>query len=727
VQDPALVPAAVARALDIQLPPGAVAAESMPAVLAQRQLLLVLDNCEHLLEAAADQCAAILRVADDVRVLATSREPLGADGEACYRLAPLGLPQPDDAAGAVGSEAVMLFADRARRADPHFALSPESAGAVAGLVARLDGMPLAIELAAARIEALSVTELAGHFDEWLRLLTAKRRDAADRHRSLAAAAEWSYRLLNQAEQRVFRQLAVFPGPFTLAGAEAVGGSEAGSAVLRLVDCSLLVPPRVGNDGRARYLMLDTLRGYAAQRLAEADGGPDAAARLAGHALQVAEQAAAAIYPTGAGELAGLRWLDAEEATVLQGLTWALEHDEEMALRLAVAQAPWWVLRGRTENGYAQLRSAAGEVADSGATWCAAQYWLGVLASYSDIDQALDHYAAAVTAAEASPPSPTLVDCLANMAREPWALGSFPQARDTARRALSLARELGYPAGQVRALMALYWIATSEGRTDEALTAAREAGRIAAPLRGKLARMCAAVLARTLAEAGELDQARRKCAELLSHASEAGDLTGLADFLELAARLELQADDPGAAAAHVREGIEVCSRIGYPVRLTDFLELSGYLCAATQQWAEVVTLWAACSACRREYMTHDVPEDMDRRTEAIQRASQELGADRTLAAAGRGEVMTLATATEFAALLAAGGAKTARPAVGLPALSERERELVTLVAQGRTNAQIAGQLFISVRTVGSHLDRIRDKTGCRRRADLTRLALQAGLV
>ena len=156
VSDPALLPAVVAGALGLHLAPGMPLAEA----LAGRQLLLVLDNCEHLATAAGDLCMALLLAADEVRVLATSREPLGVPGEACYRLPPLGLPGPGGAAGIAGSEAVALFADRARRADPHFTLGaePELAGRI---VARLDGMPLAIELAAARVEALGVAGLLG--------------------------------------------------------------------------------------------------------------------------------------------------------------------------------------------------------------------------------------------------------------------------------------------------------------------------------------------------------------------------------------------------------------------------------------------------------------------------------------------------------------------------------------------------------------------------------------
>jgi len=241
----------VAAALGVREQPGVAVAGTLARVLARQQVMLVLDNCEHVIGVAAGLCAELMAACDDLRILATSREGLRVAGEARYRLGPLAVPGPSDLADAAKIEAVALFAERACRADAHFALDNQTGPQVARLVARLDGMPLAIELAAAQAEALGVDGLLGRLEDRFALLDGGDRLAPPRQQSLAAAVEWSYRLLEENEQRAFRAVSVFPGSFTLEGAEAVAGTGAGRAVLRLVECSLLVPrgpARMGSRG-----------------------------------------------------------------------------------------------------------------------------------------------------------------------------------------------------------------------------------------------------------------------------------------------------------------------------------------------------------------------------------------------------------------------------------------------------------------------------------------------
>jgi predicted ATPase/DNA-binding CsgD family transcriptional regulator len=692
-------------------------------VLARQQLLLVLDNCEHVLGAAAQLCAGLLAACDEVRVLATSREPLRVAGEARYRLGPLTLPGPGDAGDVGGSEAVALFNDRARSADPHFALDEQAAAEVGRLVTRLDGMPLAIELAAAQVEAIGVGPLLDRLDDRFALLAGADRLAAPRQRSLAATVEWSYQLLDEQEKRVFRALSAFPAPFTLAAAEAVAGDAAGPAVLHLVDCSLLSPPRPGLDGRSRYVMLETLRGYGAGQLAAAGEQDQAAARLAGWALGVAVQAAAGLQ-SSTGEQDAARWLDAEDAAMRQVLTWAMGHDREAALRLAAALGWWWLQRGRLPGVSPLLAELAGYAEPGSDRWCTAQFWAGFAAVFSlDPARALRHFTALQDAVADRPPSRALADALAGRSRALLALGQIPEAAEDARRCVAVAREVGYAFGEVFALVLLGYAAAYADDLEEAMRLARQAAQFPGDISPEMARFARLLLSGTLTEAGDFAAAEPACAAVVAACRDAGDLRSLPEALYRMALVDLRAGRASDAAAELREAIRLALRTG--AWSADHLDACGHLCAATGRPAEAITIWAArAGLITREFW----PTRARRRQEPLRAARQALGEARARAAEQRGAAMSMATAAEYALLLTEdpGPWQPGTPP-GLGGLSVRERELVTLVAQGHTNSQIAARLHISVNTVSSHLERIRDKTGCRRRADLTRLALTAGLV
>jgi non-specific serine/threonine protein kinase len=664
-----------------------------------------------------------------VRVLATSREQLGLGGEAWFRLSPLELPASGEPAAVRESAAAALFAERARRADPGFTLSPESAPLVARVVGRLDGMPLAIELAAARVEALGLAGLADRVDDALRLLAGKNPLAADRHRSLTAVADWSYQLLAEPERRVFRRLAAFPGPFTLEAAEAVAGPEAGPIVLRLVDCSLLVPPRPGADRRTRYTMLQTLRAYGLTRLREAGEEPQATAALAAFAWSVAEQAAVELEAS-ATELAGLRWLDAEDATLSRALSWALEHDPDGALRLATALVPWLRQRGRLAEARTRLSAALARSSLDGETWAKAQLWLGYLSSDSaDSADGADYHTAVIEAYRNKEPSRVLVTALAGgRAIARVNLGDIPGAVDDARRALALARELGDQASELLALTALSVTAHYAGDAPQALDWTRQAGELLPlDLPGDEPRWCHYVLAMVLTDLGKLDAARRVCAAGLARSRQVDDLINLVSLLEVMTDLERLAGNPAAAGTHLREALGVATRIGHSLCLASLIEHCGYLCAATGRWADAATLWAAVAADWKRRGRATDPADEARRARYMPQIEQALGPGQLREAGERGARMSSSAAVELAMMVATAVQVEPREAAPGKLLSPRERELVTLVAQGRTNAEIANQLYLSIRTVTSHLDRIRDKTGYRRRADLTRLALEENLV
>jgi DNA-binding CsgD family transcriptional regulator len=256
--------------------------------------------------------------------------------------------------------------------------------------------------------------------------------------------------------------------------------------------------------------------------------------------------------------------------------------------------------------------------------------------------------------------------------------------------------------------------------------ARQAGQIR-DIPGTAARMCGCLLAEALAEAGDLAAAEQACAATRARARDAGDMYRLGELLPVMADLGLRAGRTGDGAAHLREAAQIALQTGIWSTILNVLYLCGYLCAATGRPADAITAWAADETLGQEGGLVLQDSETRRREDALREARKVLGPDRARAAGQRGAAVSPATAAEYALLLTAPSPPPAPAASGAARLSGRERELVTLVAGGRTDAQIAEQLYISIRTVRSHLDRIRDKTGCRRRADLTRLALGEHLV
>jgi predicted ATPase/DNA-binding SARP family transcriptional activator/tetratricopeptide (TPR) repeat protein len=366
VGDASMVPQAVAEALDI--PAGAAAATSQRLVsaLAAQEVLLILDNCEHLVDAVAELVEDLLDACHQMRVLTTSREPLGIDGETQLEVAPLPLPAAADAVAELATNpAVQLFVDRAGAVAATFGLTDANARVVARICTALDGMPLALELAAARVRMLPVEEIADRLDDRFELLTSGRRTAEARHQTLRAAVDWSYELLTTSEQRLFRRLAVFRGGWTLDAAEEVccGGGIDPRAVTdllgRLVDRSLVV----ANRSTGRFRMLDTLRHYAAERLTETGEEAGVRSRHVRWCLELAERSE--VQLRGAQQAVWLDRLRTERDNLHQALTWCLEHATELAeegTRLVGALGWWWYL-GRQEDGQVWIERILGAVAE----------------------------------------------------------------------------------------------------------------------------------------------------------------------------------------------------------------------------------------------------------------------------------------------------------------------------------------------------------------------------
>ncbi|MGC4109889.1 MAG: LuxR C-terminal-related transcriptional regulator [Nocardioides sp.] len=725
IEDPGQVPSVVADCLGCRPGPDRSTMEAITAVLAGEAGTLVLDNCEHLVDGVLELCTALLAGSDDVRILTTSREPLGVAGEARLRLRPLetrGL----EPTGQV-ADGVRLFADRARLVDSRFRVTADNAPTVTTIVSRLDGLPLAIELAAARCESLGLAGLLDQLDEPLSVLTSGPRRAPARHRSLRATVDWSHRLLSPGQQKVLQQLSVLPGAFTLDAAAAVAGSQARDVVPDLVECSLLAPPAESEDGRLRYLMPEAVAAFAREQLVALDLDRETRAAMADHAMSVAESASASIRQAGQEATAAV-WCDLEGPLLRQSLTWATLHDPPVALRTARALASWFQLRGRAETGYQLLRDAVEQCPDHDDGWLAAHIWLGRLAhSIADWPTALHHFDTAC-AASAGAATTLLADALSGRSGTHRNQSRLSAATADAEQALELSRQLDYAEGRAYALVQLSLAASYDGDHHAATRWAEQAATVDPELLpDRVTRRVGIAMTMARAEAGQLELAGRSCAAGLASARHAGDVDMEADFLYLTTHLALQSERYDEAGGPIREAVRLSLRSGDRLRLLDCLDDCAHLCAATGRPADAVTLWVARVALGQPDNMPDPGRAPDVRDHRMREARATLAPDDAEAAERRGHRLSLATAAELAVLMADAAPRPREGTRAADGLTPREQELLTLVAGGRTDAQIAAELFISIRTVRSHLDRIRDKTGSRRRADLTRLALQLGLV
>ena len=354
VSDEDAVVPAISEALGIAAGRGRPVLETLVEALAPQDVLIVLDNCEHLIGGCAKTADAVLRRCPKVHLMVTSREPLGIGGETIYRVPPLSLPAAGDGglSAAESCDAVTLFVERAKEQGAGFTVDGETGPLVASICRRLDGMPLAIELAAARLRSLSLTGLRDRLDQRFRLLTGGSRTALARQQTLRATVEWSHSLLSGAEQVVLRRLSVFAESFDLDAAEAVCGFgdveafDVAGLLGSLVDKSLVVAEPAG--AALRYRLLETIRQFAAERLAEAGQDEPAAIEAAhcGHFLAMAE--AAAPHLTGSGQDVWLARLDAEQANLRR----AAEHAARdpgatgQVLRFGVALRHYWIARSR---------------------------------------------------------------------------------------------------------------------------------------------------------------------------------------------------------------------------------------------------------------------------------------------------------------------------------------------------------------------------------------------
>jgi predicted ATPase/DNA-binding CsgD family transcriptional regulator len=657
--------------------------------LERRAMLLLLDNCEHVSEAVVELALAVLTRCPQVRILATSRVRLGVAGEVLVAVPALSLPPAEDgltAVAAAGSEAVGLFVDRARSIQPGFALTDDNARLVGDICARLEGVPLAIELAAARLRMLSLDEIWERLDDRFRLLVG---GPSGRQATLLATIEWSHHLLTEPERRMFRRLSVFPNGFRFEAAVHVG-ADVEEDVLdllgRLVDKSF-VQVASDSDGRSRYRMLESLREYGLLRLDELGETGAAQAAHFEHYLAMAEIIA---VHHDAPDLD--RWLDRVEAdhdNFRAALAWGMRHSPRRFKRLAGALGWFWQRKGDTGEGRRWVEAAlAIEDSDPGLE-LDLLLWASALAAYEN---------------------------------------DWPAAARHAGRALDSEAAERHPLARARAQVALGNVAFYHGAGPDRLAAVRSRYLDACRLYTELGSLTGLVSVRLNLCMVELVAANFEAAR--GHAGEA---------MALAVRLGWRHHQQSAlgrfgAIALVEGSWELAGRFfrqalripNQRMAAANALSLSfrGLACvAAAQRRYEgcALLLGAAGAVSARDVVESPLPAEVDQAMRGVCRAAVEALGEAYDDAYGAGARLSEAEAVERA-LAEGDGAGPPAGGDATALLSRRELEIARLVADGLTNREISQLLCISRRTVDSHLDHIRNKLGLRTRTQLARWLL-----
>ncbi|MGQ0549973.1 MAG: ATP-binding protein [Armatimonadota bacterium] len=691
LRDPHLVPQAVAAAVgaqDLRSP-----VESLAAHLESKRALLVLDNCEHLLDACARFLGALLRACPDVRALATSRERLNVQGEILWRVPPMQVPAADTPLEEhAGQEAIRLFVERARAVRPGFALTPDNARAIGELCRRLDGMPLGIELAAARVRHLTAEQILARLHDRFHLLVGLEGDT--RHRTLEGAIAWSYDLLVPAERLLFTRVSIFPGSYSLEAAEAICGGDGlqDADVLHLladlIDKSLVVTEE-RRGGRIRYRLLETLREYGRQRLDESGETERMRGALAHYCLALVER----VTPLLVGPQHA-RWLDLleEEIDALRAaMAWATEHDRGLGLRIAAGLERLWEVRGYSAEGrdwLTRLLERNQDVPDVRAMALALNT-AGRLAirqgqhseARARLEESLRLWRSVGEELEAAMP-------LSNLGLNSWHQGALVEARDFYEQALALRRKENSQAWIAVALSGLGLIARDQGdyttavaRLSESLSIfrglderfgmamalvnladtaqghgdmlsacgyAEQSVAISREVGNRLS-LCHAlfVLANSRLSLGHADEARALYQESLALARELGDQRGVAFALSgLGDVARVQGDYPTASQMYT-EGITAFAGLGERLNVADSLERLAALALACGQMAGAVRIAGAATAIREAIGAAPVPVLQVEVTAGLAAAREALGENAYADAWAEGRRMTLEEAVACA--------------------------------------------------------------------------------
>lgn len=755
LRDPELVVPAIAQALDVREAGGRSILNTLQAALRDRRLLLVLDNFEHL-PAAASPVGELLAACPRLTVLATSRAPLHVYGEHEYPLRPLALP---DLARLAEPEAlarvpaVALLVERARAVRPDFRLTVENAPPLAEVCVRLDGLPLALELAAARLKLLSPNALLAWLGSRLDLFAGGARDRPARHQTLRAALAWSHDLLSAGEQRLLRRLAVFAGGWTVAAAEAVcaigTGEERGDGGLpsappvfdrlaALVDQSLLRETDQP-DGEPRYTMLETIREYGLEQLEASGEGPATRRRHADYYLGLLEAAEPEFRR--AEQTTWLERFEGDFDNIRAALAWS--HQEagqgradaaHRALMAATTFAWLWSFRGHFSEARRWLEWILAASGDAPTPARARALNAAGFQAFSQGEhgRAFALHEAALLASRAMADEPSAADALRGMGMAARHQGEVERAAALLEESLALYRTLGDSWGVGLALRPLSLVAQDRGDYDLALTIAEESlalVRAHGDRRDLAYGLHALGLVAWLR--GEYRTAAALCEESLAIFCELRNPRGIAIARCKLGLVAWRLGDHRRAASLLTEGLTEAWEFGDSLWVG--VALNYLACAACDQhdYRRAARLLGATEAVWAGFDGAPWPACRADHDRAVRAARSVLGAGAFLAAFARGRSMTLEEAVEDARSRAEaipGAAGTGEPPADreLSLLTPREREVAALVARGLTDPQIAQALVIGRRTAETHVANCLGKLGFVTRAQLAAWAVERGL-
>jgi predicted ATPase/class 3 adenylate cyclase/DNA-binding CsgD family transcriptional regulator len=756
VTDPDLVPSSIAQALDIRDASGRPLLESFREFLRQKQVLLLLDNFEQVLS-AAPVVADLLGAVPALRVLVTSRAVLRLYGEREFPVPPLALPDRRTAPSAehlARFEAVRLFVERARAARPAFALTDENAAEIAEICHRLDGLPLAIELAAARTRVLPPNALLQRMVRRLPLLTGGARDLPARQRTLRDAIAWSYDLLEPGEQTLFRRLAVFRG-CSLEGAETACAGEparpgATSVALpqleidvldgleSLVEKSLLRQDERA-DGQPWYLMLETIREYALERLEESGEADVVHRRHALGAMEFAEMAEPALY--GADQSPWFARMDQAHDNLRAALRWCEEQGyAEPAYRLAIALWWFWSVHGHVTEGRERLASILARFPSTASSRRAelrarallgASMLAGLQGDYG-AGRDLGEEGLAIRRASGDPAG--VFAALENLGAVSWLQGDYTAARRYLEEALAHARTLGDQRGYAMVLNTLGNVSHELGELDVAYVYFREAAdqiRDDGPLPGIILS-----LALIMQEQGEYDEAERTALRSLDMCRRIGMRHIEAMALATLGGIALARGDQATSLTHFRSSIAICQDLGDAAGVAQVLERFVELASAQRRFDVALQLAGAAQALRERAAAPRSRSGQSKLDQILEPVRRALGEEATIWAVQSGQRLSLDEAVAAALAIAESAPSAAGPSAPLPEpdvdlplglLSSRQVEVATLIGRGMTNRQIAEHLVIEEGTVARHVHSVLGRLDLSNRAQIAVWAAEHGLL